>query len=104
MIQELGCNPNKRYNSYYFCLVVKVALLLLTLIFILGCTPTYIDSGSSKAQSRTIKAVLSECVAQEVGKVGNTNLSLAKGYIRSSEGLLICQGISQEIINNLKED
>lgn len=102
MIQELRVRIDKPRSPIWFCLVLKLFILVLTLIFIAGCTtPVYIDSGSNTSQARTIKAVLSDCVAQEVGKVGETNLSLSKAYIRSTEGMLVCQEISLGIIDQL---
>lgn len=106
MIQELRIRVNdKRPDPFWFCLLVKLFILIVTLIFIAGCiNPTVIDSGSGKAQARTIKAVLSDCVAQPVGQVGSTNKSLATGYIRSTESLFICQEISLGIIQGLNND
>lgn len=106
MIQELRIfkEHGSRCNVYLWSLSLKVLILISVLIFLAGCTtPVYIDSGSATAQGKTIKAVLSECVGQQVGKVGTTNLSLAKAYIGSTEGLLVCQEISLGIIQSIDD-
>lgn len=106
MIQELRIfkGHHDRFNILLWSLSLKVLILISVLIFLAGCTtPVYIDSGSATAQGKTIKAVLSDCIGQQVGKVGSTNLSLAKAYIGSTEGLLVCQEISLGIIQSIDE-
>ncbi|MGL5262081.1 MAG: hypothetical protein ACRC9P_06835 [Bacteroides sp.] len=89
---------DRKYSSNLF---ISLGLILITLFCLLGCSTTYIDTDSSEQQAKTISAVLSECVEQPKGTVGNTNMSLAKAYMRSTESLVMCQEISKGVIDGL---
>lgn len=82
-------------------LLIKVVLVLIVLNCLLGCTSTTVEDSSSQLQATSIKAVLTQCINAPVGEVGDTNLSLAKGYVRSTQSLLICQEVSLSVAEGL---
>lgn len=88
--------PKECNNYWYFFRVCIQSLLVLVLLgILLGCTK--IEYVKDRSSITVISAVLEECIATPVGYVGSTNISLAKGYIQSTESLFICKGIAREI-------
>lgn len=90
-------------KSYISKILLGIALILLALGVLFGCSTSYIDTDTSTSQAKAVSAVLSECVAQPMGIVGDTNLSLVRAYINSTESLIVCQEISQGVIDGLNK-
>lgn len=90
-------------KSYIARIVISLAIIALALVCLIGCSTTYIDTDTSTYQAKAVSAVLSECVSQQMGIVGDTNLSLVRAYIQSTEGLIVCQEISQGVIDGLNK-
>lgn len=90
-------------KSYITRVLLGIALVLVALGVLLGCSTSYIDTDTSTSQAKAVSAVLSECVAQPMGIVGDTNLSLVRAYINSTESLIVCQEISQGVIDGLNK-
>lgn len=90
-------------KSYISRILLGIALVLVSLGVLFGCSTSYIDTDTSVAQAKAVSAVLSECVSQPMGIVGDTNLSLVRAYINSTESLIVCQEISQGVIDGLNK-
>lgn len=90
-------------KSYIARIVISLAIIVLALVCLIGCSTTYVDTDTSTYQAKAVSAVLSECVSQQMGIVGDTNLSLVRAYIQSTEGLIVCQEISQGVIDGLNK-
>lgn len=90
-------------KSYITRVLLSIALVLIALGVLVGCSTSYIDTDTSVAQAKAVSAVLSECVSQPMGIVGDTNLSLVRAYINSTESLIVCQEISQGVIDGLNK-
>lgn len=102
---ELVSKEQEEYieKSYITRVLLGIALVLVALGVLLGCSTSYIDTDTSTSQAKAVSAVLSECVAQPMGIVGDTNLSLVRAYINSTESLIVCQEISQGVIDGLNK-
>lgn len=102
---ELVSKEQEEYieKSYITRVLLGIALVLIALGVLLGCSTSYIDTDTSTSQAKAVSAVLSECVAQPMGIVGDTNLSLVRAYINSTESLIVCQEISQGVIDGLNK-
>ena len=102
---ELVSKEQEEYieKSYITRVLLGIALVLIALGVLVGCSTSYIDTDTSTSQAKAVSAVLSECVAQPMGIVGDTNLSLVRAYINSTESLIVCQEISQGVIDGLNK-
>lgn len=102
---ELVSKEQEEYieKSYITRVLLGIALVLVALGVLVGCSTSYIDTDTSTSQAKAVSAVLSECVAQPMGIVGDTNLSLVRAYINSTESLIVCQEISQGVIDGLNK-
>jgi len=74
--------------------------LVVVLGALVGCTTTEMDS----FELDSAKALLMYCVEAEPGRVGSTNASLARAYLETKQGLLVCQAVSDAIIRGNKGD
>lgn len=45
-----------------------------------------------------VVVLLQYCIETEVAQVGDTNDTLARAYLKNTEGLLICKGVSEAVL------
>ena len=45
-----------------------------------------------------VVVMLQYCIETEVAQVGDTNDTLARAYLKNTEGLLVCKGVSEAVL------